>query len=46
MGVTEPSVFGVFMKYRRPFVAVMIGGGLGGLAQVKTYGDNLNSLYM
>ena len=42
MGVTEPSVFGVFMKYRRPFVAVMIGGGIGGLiaglAQVKTYG--------
>ena len=42
MGVTEPSVFGVFMKYRRAFVAVMIGGGIGGLiaglAQVKTYG--------
>ncbi|HBG4900289.1 TPA: PTS glucose transporter subunit IIA [Clostridioides difficile] len=42
MGVTEPSVFGVFMKHRRPFVAVMIGGGIGGLiaglAQVKTYG--------
>ena len=42
MGVIEPSVFGVFMKYRRPFVAVMIGGGIGGLiaglAQVKTYG--------
>lgn len=42
MGVTEPSVFGVFIKYRRPFVAVMIGGGIGGLiaglAQVKTYG--------
>ncbi|MDI6152091.1 beta-glucoside-specific PTS transporter subunit IIABC [Clostridioides difficile] len=42
MGVTEPSVFGVFMKYRRPFVAVMIGGGIGGLiaglAQVKTCG--------
>ncbi|MFY0935303.1 beta-glucoside-specific PTS transporter subunit IIABC [Clostridioides difficile] len=42
MGVTEPSVFGVFMKYRRPFIAVMIGGGIGGLiaglAQVKTYG--------
>ncbi|EGT3786506.1 PTS beta-glucoside transporter subunit IIBCA [Clostridioides difficile] len=42
MGVTEPSVFGVFMKYRRPFVAVIIGGGIGGLiaglAQVKTYG--------
>lgn len=42
MGVTEPSIFGVFMKYRRPFLAVIIGGGLGGLiaglAQVKTYG--------
>ena len=42
MGVTEPSVFGVFMKYRSPFVEVMIGGGIGGLiaglAQVKTYG--------
>lgn len=42
MGVTEPSIFGVFMKYRKPFLAVIIGGGLGGLiaglAQVKTYG--------
>lgn len=31
MGVTEPAVYGVFVKYRRPFLAVMIGGGLGGL---------------
>lgn len=31
MGVTEPAVFGAFVKYRRPFFAVMIGGGLGGL---------------
>lgn len=31
MGITEPAVYGVFVKYRRPFVAVMIGGGLGGL---------------
>lgn len=31
MGVTEPAVYGVFVKYRRPYVAVMIGGGLGGL---------------
>ncbi|WDT66202.1 beta-glucoside-specific PTS transporter subunit IIABC [Companilactobacillus crustorum] len=30
-GVTEPAIYGVFVKYRRPFVAVMIGGGLGGL---------------
>lgn len=41
MGVTEPAVFGAFVKYRRPFFAVMIGGGLGGLFAglmgVKTY---------
>jgi PTS system beta-glucosides-specific IIC component len=42
MGVTEPAVFGVFMKYRRPFIAVILGGGIGGtiagLAGVKTMG--------
>ncbi|MGX7352402.1 beta-glucoside-specific PTS transporter subunit IIABC [Enterococcus canis] len=42
MGITEPAVFGVFVKYRRPFLAVMIGGGIGGtiagLAGVKTMG--------
>ncbi|MDR0922494.1 MAG: beta-glucoside-specific PTS transporter subunit IIABC [Lactobacillales bacterium] len=31
LGVTEPAVYGVFVKFRRPFIAVMIGGGLGGL---------------
>lgn len=31
MGVTEPAVYGVFVKYRRPYIAVAIGGGLGGL---------------
>lgn len=31
LGITEPAIYGVFVKYRRPFVAVMIGGGLGGL---------------
>lgn len=31
MGVTEPAIFGVFLKYRRPFLAVIIGGGTGGL---------------
>ncbi|MDF9825070.1 PTS system beta-glucosides-specific IIC component [Breznakia sp. PF5-3] len=31
MGITEPAVFGAFIKYRRPFMAVIIGGGLGGL---------------
>jgi PTS system beta-glucosides-specific IIC component len=41
MGVTEPAIYGAFIKYRRPFIAVMIGGGIGGLfaglMQVKTY---------
>lgn len=41
MGITEPAVYGVFVKYRRPFIAVIIGGGLGGLfagiMQVKSY---------
>ncbi|TRZ39574.1 PTS beta-glucoside transporter subunit IIBCA [Niallia circulans] len=31
MGVTEPAVFGAFVKYRRPFIAVLIGAGIGGL---------------
>lgn len=41
MGVTEPAIYGAFVKFRRPFIAVMIGGGLGGLfagiTNVKTY---------
>ncbi|MGY3777140.1 beta-glucoside-specific PTS transporter subunit IIABC [Isobaculum melis] len=41
MGVTEPAIYGVFVKYRKPFIAVMIGGGIGGLfaglMNVKTY---------
>ncbi|MGM0240513.1 beta-glucoside-specific PTS transporter subunit IIABC [Enterococcus sp. AZ103] len=31
LGITEPAIYGVFVKYRRPFIAVIIGGGLGGL---------------
>lgn len=31
MNITEPAVYGVFVKFRRPFIAVMIGGGLGGM---------------
>ena len=31
LGVTEPAIYGVVVKFRRPFIAVMIGGGLGGL---------------
>lgn len=31
MGITEPAIYGVFVPNRRPYLAVMIGGGLGGL---------------
>ena len=41
MGVTEPAIYGAFVKFRKLFLAVAIGGGLGGLyagiANVKTY---------
>lgn len=42
LGITEPALYGVFAKYRRPFIATIIGGGIGGLTAgilgVKTYG--------
>lgn len=42
MGITEPALYGVFAKYRKPFISTLIGsvaGGLiSGLAGVKTYG--------
>lgn len=31
MGITEPSLFGVTLKLRKPLIASMIGGALGGL---------------
>lgn len=31
MGITEPAMFGVTLKYKRPFVAAMIGAAAGGL---------------
>ena len=30
-GITEPALYGVTMKFKRPLVAVMIGGAVGGL---------------
>lgn len=30
-GITEPALYGVTFKYKRPLVAVMIGGGIAGL---------------
>src|SRR5699024_11395873 len=30
-GITEPVLYGVNLRYKRPLVAAMIGGGVGGL---------------
>lgn len=42
LGITEPGLYGVFLKYRRPFISTAIaaaaGGLISGLAEVKTYG--------
>ncbi|MDO5601500.1 MAG: PTS transporter subunit EIIC [Oscillospiraceae bacterium] len=41
MGITEPSIFGVLLPYKRPFFGAMIGGAVGGLfagiVQLKQY---------
>lgn len=41
MNVTEPAIYGVFVKYRKPYIATLIGGAVGGLfagiTQVKAY---------
>lgn len=31
LGITEPAIFGVNVRYRKPFIAGMIGGAIGGL---------------
>ncbi|MGL4561930.1 MAG: PTS transporter subunit EIIC, partial [Brevinema sp.] len=31
LGITEPSLFGVTVKYKRALIATMIGGGIGGI---------------
>ena len=42
MGITEPALYGVFAKFRRPFIATicagLVGGTISGLMGVKTYG--------
>lgn len=30
LGITEPIIFGVNLKYRKPFIAALIGGAIGG----------------
>lgn len=41
MGITEPSIFGVLIRFKRPLIGAMIGGGIGGLVagifQLKQY---------
>ncbi|WP_440896063.1 PTS transporter subunit EIIC [Amphibacillus sp. Q70] len=31
LGVSEPAIYGVNLRYRKPFFAAMIGGGIGGI---------------
>lgn len=31
LGVTEPAIYGVNLKLKKPFYAVMVAGGIGGL---------------
>lgn len=41
LGITEPSIFGVLLRFKKPFFGAMIGGGIGGIfagiMQVKQY---------
>ncbi|MBU3161536.1 sucrose-specific PTS transporter subunit IIBC [Clostridium frigoris] len=30
LGITEPAIFGVNLRYRRPFIAAAVGGAVGG----------------
>lgn len=30
-GITEPAIFGVLARFRRPFIGAAVGGGIGGL---------------
>lgn len=41
MGITEPAIFGVLLRYKKPLYGAIIGGGVGGLfagiVQLKQY---------
>lgn len=32
LGITEPAIFGVNLRYGKPFIMALIGGGIGGFA--------------
>lgn len=48
LGITEPAVFGVNLKFIRPFVCAMIGGGVGGFLasnlQLKATGMSITGI--
>jgi PTS system sucrose-specific IIC component len=50
LGITEPSIFGINLKFRRPFIGAAIGGALGGafvvFTQVKANGIGLTGIPM
>lgn len=43
LGVTEPAMFGINLKYMYPFVAAMIGSGIAGLLST-TFGVTANNI--
>ena len=43
LGVTEPAMFGINIKYIYPFIAAMIGSGIAGMYSVAT-GVTANSI--
>lgn len=47
-GVTEPALYGVTLKLKRPLIAAMIGGGVaglwGGLVNMRTYASSVAGL--
>lgn len=50
LGITEPAIFGVNLRYRRPFIGAAIGGALGGayvvFTQVMANGIGLTGIPM
>ncbi|TLS36940.1 sucrose-specific PTS transporter subunit IIBC [Pseudalkalibacillus caeni] len=50
LGITEPAIFGVNLRYRRPFIGAAIGGALGGAyvvtSQVMANGIGLTGIPM
>lgn len=48
LGITEPAMYGVTLKLKKPFIAAMIGGGISGailnVFHVKAYGMGMPGL--